>query len=335
MEPDSWSEVRLIHEAILRLEVEVGGRRYAYQDICARWQGECYTNSVLAFADIFALIRQGMDRESLLGYVSPQQQEQANTTTTTHTTICSNSSCNPLNNNTTSQTDASYNLPYNLLASANLTLWSSEALHTLQALDLLDNSTLEDLQTNLEILAKEVEDFQLMTSNFYLKYQRDIQPRFNSFHLPGYFGGITLRNQSLDNYDTCELFSVFRPPSFIKSSAPCTNPFEIYSAVVDFLAQEDDVTMTGKLVEQLRTNLERTVMQNSTQQILAMLNKLVMDVKDFNARVESALVSLEDKQLIGAEAVLIGALVNSDLYPEVGELWEKQLLHTIDSLRFD
>jgi hypothetical protein len=30
---------------------------------------------------------------------------------------------------------------------------------------------------------------------------------------------------------------------------------------------------------------------------------------------------------------LIGALVNSDLYPEVGELWEKQFVHTIDSLR--
>ncbi len=72
--------------------------------------------------------------------------------------------------------------------------------------------------------------------------------------------------------------------TWCRSSAPCTNPFEIYSAVMDFLAQEDDVTMTGKLVEQLRTNMERTVMQNSTQQILTMLNKLVLDVKDFNVR---------------------------------------------------
>jgi hypothetical protein len=30
--------------------------------------------------------------------------------------------------------------------------------------------------------------------------------------------------------------------------------------------------------------MERTVMQNSTQQILTMLNKLVLDVKDFNVR---------------------------------------------------
>ena len=31
--------------------------------------------------------------------------------------------------------------------------------------------------------------------------------------------------------------------------------------------------------------------------------------------------------------VCAGALVNSDLYPEVGELWEKQFVQTIDSLR--
>jgi hypothetical protein len=62
LEPEAWSEVRLIHEAVMRLEVEVKGSRYTYRDICARWHGECYTNSMLAFADIFALLREGMDR---------------------------------------------------------------------------------------------------------------------------------------------------------------------------------------------------------------------------------------------------------------------------------
>jgi hypothetical protein len=28
-----------------------------------------------------------------------------------------------------------------------------------------------------------------------------------------------------------------------------------------------------------------------------------------------------------------GALVNSDLFPDVGELWERQFVQTIDSLR--
>ena len=54
--------------------------------------------------------------------------------------------------------------------------------------------------------------------------------------------------------------------------------------MVDFLGQEDDVTMTGKLVEQLRTTVERVVMENSTQQILATLKKLAVDVKELNSR---------------------------------------------------
>ncbi len=69
-----------------------------------------------------------------------------------------------------------------------------------------------------------------------------------------------------------------------RSSAPCTNPFEIYSAVVDFLAQEDDATMTSKLLEQLRMAAQRVVMENSTQQILSIIQRFALDIKDLNAR---------------------------------------------------
>ena len=62
MEPEAWAEVRLIHETVLRLEVEVNGTSLTYRDICARWRGECYTNSILAFADMFAFLREGIDR---------------------------------------------------------------------------------------------------------------------------------------------------------------------------------------------------------------------------------------------------------------------------------
>jgi hypothetical protein len=62
LEPEAWTEVRLIHEAVLEMSVEVNGSRYTYQDICAKWRGECYTNSILAFADMFAFLREGIDR---------------------------------------------------------------------------------------------------------------------------------------------------------------------------------------------------------------------------------------------------------------------------------
>ena len=57
LEPEAWSEVRLIHEAVLSLRVKMNGTTYTYRDICARWRGECYTNSILSFADIFAFLR--------------------------------------------------------------------------------------------------------------------------------------------------------------------------------------------------------------------------------------------------------------------------------------
>ena len=62
LEPEAWSEVRLIHEAVLSLRVEMNGTTYTYRDICAGWRGECYTNSILSFADIFAFLREGIDR---------------------------------------------------------------------------------------------------------------------------------------------------------------------------------------------------------------------------------------------------------------------------------
>jgi hypothetical protein len=37
LEPDAWAEVRLIHESVLKLAVEVNGTSYTYRDICARW----------------------------------------------------------------------------------------------------------------------------------------------------------------------------------------------------------------------------------------------------------------------------------------------------------
>ena len=65
LEPEAWSEVRLIHEAVLSLRVKMNGTTYTYRDICARWRGECYTNSILSFADLVACLRAGLDRSLL------------------------------------------------------------------------------------------------------------------------------------------------------------------------------------------------------------------------------------------------------------------------------
>lgn len=64
LNPEEWAEVRAIQDQILNIEVEdSNGVVYKYEDICARWQGKCYTNSLLSVADTFAVINQGIFRQ--------------------------------------------------------------------------------------------------------------------------------------------------------------------------------------------------------------------------------------------------------------------------------
>ena len=63
LDPEVWTEVRTIQEEILNLEVEFNNRRYMYKDICARWNNECYTNSLLSVADTFAVLSRGIFRK--------------------------------------------------------------------------------------------------------------------------------------------------------------------------------------------------------------------------------------------------------------------------------
>ena len=62
LEPEEWSEVHEIQKKILDIEVEHEGLSYKYEDICARWEGKCYSNSLLSVADTFAVINKGIFR---------------------------------------------------------------------------------------------------------------------------------------------------------------------------------------------------------------------------------------------------------------------------------
>ena len=66
LDPEVWPEVRLIQEQILDMTVEYEGREYGYTDICARWKGECYTNSLLSVADTFTVLSNGVFRNIIL-----------------------------------------------------------------------------------------------------------------------------------------------------------------------------------------------------------------------------------------------------------------------------
>ena len=63
-----WAEVKRLQDIIVGLRVEHGGREYGYQDICAKWNGQCYTNSLLSFADTFAVLSKGVFKDSVENY---------------------------------------------------------------------------------------------------------------------------------------------------------------------------------------------------------------------------------------------------------------------------
>jgi hypothetical protein len=66
LNPSEWNEVRAIQEQILNIEmVWSDGAVYRYEDICAKWEGRCYTNSLLSVADTFAVINKGVFRQAI------------------------------------------------------------------------------------------------------------------------------------------------------------------------------------------------------------------------------------------------------------------------------
>lgn len=42
-----WKELRLLDDIIQNTTVEYDGEVFSYKEICARWEGECFTNDIL------------------------------------------------------------------------------------------------------------------------------------------------------------------------------------------------------------------------------------------------------------------------------------------------
>ena len=43
-----------------------------------------------------------------------------------------------------------------------------------------------------------------------MQYKKHLEPSFVGINLPAYFGGITVQNKSLEQFDICEVISFLR-----------------------------------------------------------------------------------------------------------------------------
>ena len=68
LQPQIWSEVKQLQDLIVHMTVEHEGVEYQYSDLCAKWNGECYTNSLLQFADTFAVLSKGVFKDPVENY---------------------------------------------------------------------------------------------------------------------------------------------------------------------------------------------------------------------------------------------------------------------------
>ena len=309
LQPQIWAEVKQLQDIIVNMKIEHEKTEYQYKDICAKWDGDCYTNSLLSFADTFAVLSQGVFRDSVTTYYRNYSEK------------------------------ISFEVANNITRLSLET--SKDIIDNVERIKLLTNKTLEDIRSNLDVISSALDGFNDLTSELVSSYKTHLEPSFHGINLPAYFGGITLRNKSLDQVDICQMIAFLRGERNQTNPIPCTHPLEMYSAVMDFYQHTEKEVFSSKfIIEKINQDLKKALRQlnfrRSAKQFIGLLTNVSTSLEDFAFRVQDLVgdsnSSIDINQLLEAEAVLIGGLIDSDMYPEVGVLWENEFLKLIDDV---
>jgi len=308
LQPQIWSEIRKLQNIIVDITVEHEGVEYKYEDLCAKWGGECYTNSLLSFADTFAVLSKGVFRESVENYYR------------------------------------TYSDKFGFDVANNITKLSLETskdiIDGVEKIKLLTNQTLEDIKVNLDVISSAVDGFSDLTNDLLVKYKTHLEPSFEGINLPAYFGGITLKNKSIETFDICEIISFMKGDKNNTNSIPCTHPLEIYSAITDFYQHSENDVFSSKLIlekinREIKQALQQLNLRQSATTLFGLLTNVSLSLEDFAFQVQELVGdsdTIDINKMLEAEAVLIGGLLDSDMYPMAGEKWENKFLEIIDKL---
>lgn len=132
LEPEVWAEVKSLQDVIVNLRVSHEGREYQYEDICAKWNGQCYTNSLLSFADTFAVLSKGVFKDPVERYYKDFSEK--------------------IN---------SIEVANNITRISLKT--SKKIINNVERIKVLTNQTLEDVRVNLDLISSALDGFTDLT----------------------------------------------------------------------------------------------------------------------------------------------------------------------------
>ena len=311
LQPQIWDEVRKLEDLIVAISVEHEGKKYTYKDICAKWSGKCYTNSLLSFADTFAVFSEGVFRDSVENYYNNHSDK------------------------------FGFEIANNISRLSEFT--SKEIIDGVEKIRFLTNTTRDIISQNLDVLSTAVDGLNDLTVDLASQYKTHLAPSFSGISLPGYLGGITVQNQSIENFDMCQILSFMRGENKTREELDpdCGHPLEIYSTITDIYQHAESEVLSSKLIldkinMQIKDVLHALSFKESAEKFLGLVANVSTSIEGFAKKVQQLAKvpgdQIEINKMLEAEAVLIGGLIDSDTFPIVGEKWENEFIRMIDAL---
>ena len=115
------------------------------------------------------------------------------------------------------------------------------------------------------------------------------------------------------------------------NAIPCMHPLEIYSAKDAFPLK----LILDKVNHEIKQTMQQLHLRQSAETFIGLLTNVSLSLKYFAAKMKELveeLNTIDTNKMLEAKAVLLGGLLDSDMYPLAGEKWENKFLDIINKV---